>query len=40
MHPADQGFHRRGLEAGAVAFLNKKDLKADALREIIDDALR
>jgi DNA-binding NarL/FixJ family response regulator len=33
----DREFHRRGLEAGAVAFLDKKDLDATALRQVIDD---
>ena len=35
----DREFHRRGLEAGAVAFLDKKDLNAAALRELIDDMI-
>jgi DNA-binding NarL/FixJ family response regulator len=33
----DREFHRRGLQAGAVAFLDKQDLTAAALRELIDD---
>jgi DNA-binding NarL/FixJ family response regulator len=33
----DREFHRLGLEAGAIAFLDKKDLDAAALREVIDD---
>jgi DNA-binding NarL/FixJ family response regulator len=33
----DREFHRLGLHAGAVAFLDKKDLTAAALREVIDD---
>jgi DNA-binding NarL/FixJ family response regulator len=33
----DREFHRRGLEAGAVAFLDKKDLNAATLRQIFDD---
>lgn len=33
----DREFHRLGLDAGAVAFLDKKDLNAAALREVIDD---
>jgi DNA-binding NarL/FixJ family response regulator len=33
----DREFHRRGLEAGAVAFLDKKDLDATVLRQVIDD---
>ena len=33
----DREFHRLGMSAGAVAFLDKKDLNAAALREVIDD---
>jgi DNA-binding NarL/FixJ family response regulator len=33
----DREFHRLGMTAGAVAFLDKKDLNAAALREVIDD---
>jgi DNA-binding NarL/FixJ family response regulator len=33
----DREFHRRGLEAGAVAFLDKKNLDKATLRQIIDD---
>lgn len=33
----DSEFHRQGLEAGAVAFLDKKDLDSAALRQILDD---
>ncbi len=33
----DREFHRLGLNAGAVAFLDKKDLDAAALRAVIDD---
>jgi DNA-binding NarL/FixJ family response regulator len=33
----DREFHRLGLEAGAVAFLDKKDLETSALQHIIDD---
>jgi DNA-binding NarL/FixJ family response regulator len=33
----DREFHRLGLEAGAIAFLDKKDLDAAALREVIHD---
>lgn len=36
----DREFHRSGLEAGAVAFLDKKDLDADVLRQVIDDLVR
>jgi DNA-binding NarL/FixJ family response regulator len=35
----DREFHRRGLQAGAVAFLDKKDVNAAALRELIDDMI-
>jgi DNA-binding NarL/FixJ family response regulator len=35
----DREFHRRGLEAGAVAFLDKKDLDAVVLRQVIDDLI-
>lgn len=33
----DREFHRMGLEAGAVALLDKKDLDSAALRQIIED---
>ncbi|MCA9941104.1 MAG: response regulator [Anaerolineales bacterium] len=33
----DREFHRRGLEAGAVAFLDKKDLDGKTLRQVIED---
>jgi DNA-binding NarL/FixJ family response regulator len=35
----DREFHRLGLEAGAVAFLDKKDLDASTLCQIIDDVI-
>jgi DNA-binding NarL/FixJ family response regulator len=35
----DREFHRLGLEAGAVAFLDKKDLDAPTLRQVIDDVI-
>jgi DNA-binding NarL/FixJ family response regulator len=35
----DREFHRLGLEAGAVAFLDKKDLSAAALHALIADLL-
>ena len=35
----DREFHRQGLEAGAVAFLDKKDLDTATLRQIIDDLI-
>lgn len=33
----DSEFHRQGLEAGAVAFLDKKNLDSASLRQILDD---
>lgn len=33
----DRGFHRLSLEAGAVAFLDKKDLDAVTLRQVVED---
>jgi DNA-binding NarL/FixJ family response regulator len=33
----DKGFRQSGLEAGAVAFLDKKDLETATLRQIIED---
>lgn len=35
----DREFHRRGLEAGASAFLDKKNLDAATLSQIIHDAI-
>lgn len=35
----DREFHRRGLEAGAMAFLDKKDLDAATLHQMIEDSL-
>lgn len=35
----DREFHRLGIDAGAVAFLDKKDLSAAALREVIEDLI-
>lgn len=35
----DREFHRLGLEAGAIAFLDKKDLTTEVLRQIIQDSL-
>jgi DNA-binding NarL/FixJ family response regulator len=35
----DREFHRLGLEAGAVAFLDKKDLDTATLRQVIDDVI-
>lgn len=36
----DREFRRQGLEAGAVAFLDKRDLDTSALRQITGDVLR
>jgi DNA-binding NarL/FixJ family response regulator len=33
----DKEFHRQGLEAGAVAFLDKKELDSATLREMVED---
>ncbi len=35
----DREFHRLGLDAGAVAFLDKKDLDLSAIRQVIEDVL-
>ena len=35
----DREFHRLGLEAGAIAFLDKKDLDIATLRQIINDMI-
>ena len=35
----DREFHRQGLEAGAIAFLDKKDLDVAALRQVIEDVI-
>ena len=35
----DREFHRLGLEAGAIAFLDKRDLDLAALRQVVDDML-
>jgi DNA-binding NarL/FixJ family response regulator len=35
----DREFHRLGLEAGAIAFLDKKDLDVAVVRQIIEDVL-
>jgi DNA-binding NarL/FixJ family response regulator len=35
----DRGFHQQGLEAGAVAFLDKKDLDVVTLRQVINDII-
>jgi DNA-binding NarL/FixJ family response regulator len=33
----DREFHRMGLEVGAVAFLDKKDLDVPTLRQVLED---
>ena len=35
----DREFHRLGLEAGAVAFLDKKDLDTATLRQVVADVI-
>jgi DNA-binding NarL/FixJ family response regulator len=35
----DREFHRLGLQAGAVAFLDKKDLDVPTLRQVIEDVI-
>jgi DNA-binding NarL/FixJ family response regulator len=35
----DREFHKQGIEAGAVALLDKKDLDAATLRQVIDDVI-
>ncbi len=35
----DREFHRLSIEAGAVAFLDKKDLDSRTLKQVIDDVL-
>lgn len=35
----DREFHHQGLQAGAVAFLDKKDLDLPVLRQVIDDVI-
>jgi DNA-binding NarL/FixJ family response regulator len=35
----DREFHRLSLEAGAVAFLDKKDLDAVTLRQVVEDVI-
>ena len=35
----DREFHRQGLEAGAVAFLDKKDLDVATLCQVVDDVI-
>jgi DNA-binding NarL/FixJ family response regulator len=35
----DREFHRLGLQAGAVAFLDKKDLDLSTLRQVVEDII-
>lgn len=35
----DREFHRKGLQSGAIAFLDKKDLDLAALRQVIEDVI-
>ena len=35
----DREFHKQGLQAGAVAFLDKKDLDLSTLRQLIEDVV-
>ena len=35
----DRGFRQLGLEAGAVAFLDKKDLDTATLRQLLEDMI-
>ncbi len=35
----DREFHRQGLQSGAVAFLDKKDLDLPALRQVLEDVI-
>jgi DNA-binding NarL/FixJ family response regulator len=35
----DREFHRLGLESGAIAFLDKKDLDLPAIKQVIDDII-
>jgi len=35
----DPEFHRQGLQSGAAAFLDKKNLDLPALRQVIDDII-
>jgi len=36
----DREFRRRALSAGAIAFLDKKELDTDSIRQVIEDAMR
>lgn len=35
----DREFHRQGLESGAVAFLDKKDIDLSTLRQVVNDTI-
>jgi DNA-binding NarL/FixJ family response regulator len=35
----DREFHRRGVESGAIAFVDKKDLDSATIKQIIEDTL-
>ena len=35
----DREFHRQGLESGAIALLDKKDLDLSTLRQVLDDVI-
>ena len=35
----DREFHRQGVEAGAVAFLDKKDLDVSTLQQVVEDVI-
>ena len=36
----DREFKRQALSAGAIAFLDKKDLDTASVRQVVEDALR
>jgi CheY-like chemotaxis protein len=36
----DREFRRQALSAGAIAFLDKKDLDTASVRQVVEDALR
>jgi CheY-like chemotaxis protein len=36
----DKAFHQRGLEVGVKAFLDKKDIDADTLYQIVSDVVQ
>lgn len=35
----DREFHRQGIQSGAIAFLDKKDLDLSSLRQVLDDII-